>query len=172
MFSRLGIPDIVISNNGPQYACDAFKQFAAQYSFTHTTSSPRYPQCNGEAERAVRTVKNIMEKSEDPFLGLLAYRTAPLHNGLTPSELVMGRNLRTTLPILPSVLEKRVDDEDRETAERREETSNELQPSTQSLRTAKVDRGRESICERSKERRNSIYCIGKAQQPPFLHSED
>jgi len=83
VFSRLGIPDIVMSDNGPQYACDAFKQFVSSYQFTHVTSLPLFPQSNGEAERAVRTVKNIMTKSEDLHLSLLAYRSAPLHNGLS-----------------------------------------------------------------------------------------
>eukprot|EP00731_Ephydatia_muelleri_P036140 Em0205g3a len=55
--------------------------------------SPRYPQGNGEAERAVRTIKIILDKAKDPYLGLLAYRS-------TPSELLMNRRLRTTVPML------------------------------------------------------------------------
>ena len=108
IFAIHGIPDVVISDNGPQYASREFRAFASTYGFTHGTSSPRYPQANGEAERAVQTSKNILKKSKDPYLGFLAYRTAPLQNGLSPCQLLMGRKLRTILPTLPGNLQGRV----------------------------------------------------------------
>ncbi|XP_053199243.1 low affinity immunoglobulin gamma Fc region receptor II-like [Scomber japonicus] len=43
-----------------------FVNFAQNYGFSHMTSSSRYPQSNGEAERAVRTVKQLLSKSPDP----------------------------------------------------------------------------------------------------------
>ena len=108
IFSTHGIPDIVVSDNGPQYSLECFQKFAASYGFTHTTSSPMHPQSNGEAERAVQTAKNILRKNEDPSLGLMAYRSTPLQNGLSPSQLLMGRKLRTTLPTVPSNLDHTV----------------------------------------------------------------
>ena len=98
IFAVHGVPDIVVSVNGPQYASKEFKAFATNYCFTHVTSSPLYPQSNGEAERAVRTIKTILKKNDDPYLGLMAYRSTPLQNGASPCQLLMGREIRTTLP--------------------------------------------------------------------------
>ena len=106
IFSVHGIPDHVISDNGPQYSSDGFKAFSKEYGFVHITSSPLYPQSNGEAERAVQMAKNILKKNTDPHLGFLAYRTTPLHNGQSPSELLMRRTLRSTLPITQEALKK------------------------------------------------------------------
>ena len=70
-----------------------------------TTSSPRYPASNGEAERAVCTVKEMLKKCDDLYLAILIYRSTSLHNGFSPPELLMGQKLRTTLPILSRQLE-------------------------------------------------------------------
>ena len=108
VFSRHGIPQEVISDNGPQYSSLEYARFAAQYGFIHTTSSPKYPQSNGEAERAVQTIKHFLRKSDDPHMALMIYRSTPLHNGYSPSELLMNRRIRTTLPILDSQLQPSV----------------------------------------------------------------
>ena len=74
IFARHGIPEVVISDNGPQYASDAYATFAKDYQFYHFTSSPYFAHSNGEAERAVGTIKNLLKESDDPYLALLAYR--------------------------------------------------------------------------------------------------
>jgi hypothetical protein len=108
IFAVHGIPKCVISDNGPQYASHIFAEFSELCNFEHITSSPRYPQANGEAERAVRTVKEILAKNfDDPWEALLVYRSTPLSNGLAPCELLMGRKLKTLLPMLPSALKAR-----------------------------------------------------------------
>lgn len=74
IFTRHGIPDTVITDNGPQFACTAFQNFAEVYGFRHVTSSPRYPKSNGEVEHMFRTIKDMFKKANDPFLALLANR--------------------------------------------------------------------------------------------------
>ena len=105
IMSLHGIPDVIVSDNGPQFASSEFLQFAEEYGFVHTTSSPRYPQSNGEAERAVQTIKRMWKKAKDPYLALLSYRNTPLQNGYSPSQLLMGRRLNTRLPTTPSSLQ-------------------------------------------------------------------
>jgi len=74
------------------------------YGFAHITSSPGHPSGNGEAERAVRTVKQLLKGAKDPYLALLSYRSSPIKNGYSPAELLMGRKLRTTVPMVPAKL--------------------------------------------------------------------
>ena len=39
-FARHGIPDIVITDNGPQFSATEFSTFAREWKFKHLTSSP------------------------------------------------------------------------------------------------------------------------------------
>ena len=99
IFARHGIPEVLRSDNGPQYISEEFARFTTTYGIRHITSSPRYPQSNGQAERTVQTVKRLIRRSKDPFCALLSYRATPLPwCNLSPAELLMGRRLRTTLP--------------------------------------------------------------------------
>ena len=71
VFSRHGIPEVVRADNGPQYAAQEMAEFAHHYGFQHITSSPRYPQSNGFAERMVKTVKRLLKQSHEPYLALV-----------------------------------------------------------------------------------------------------
>lgn len=74
-FAQYGIPEALVSDNGPQYSSIEFAQFADSYGFEHSTSSSYYPQSNGFAER---TVKKLLKESADTCLALLSYHTTPL----------------------------------------------------------------------------------------------
>ena len=102
IFTRHGIPETVVSDNGPQYASYEFAQFASEEGFIHVTSSPRYPQSNGKAERILHTVTAMLKKSVDPYGALLAYRTTSLECGYSPAQLLMGRQLTTSILVASS----------------------------------------------------------------------
>jgi transposase InsO family protein len=40
-FARYGIPEIVATDNGPQFSSQEFELFAREYNFHHQTSSPK-----------------------------------------------------------------------------------------------------------------------------------
>lgn len=85
-FSRHGIPTVLRTDNGPQYASEEFKDFCGSYGISHITSSPHTPHSNGEAERAVQTVKRLWNKAPDRHLALLDYRTTPSRHSTVVSS--------------------------------------------------------------------------------------
>lgn len=109
IFATQGIPEEVVSDNGPCFSSSEFASFARNWEFEHTTSSPMYPRSNGQAESGVKIVKSMMTKSEDPYLALLEYRTTPIPEiGSSPSQLLNSRRLRTRLPVAKALLEPQV----------------------------------------------------------------
>ena len=94
----------------PQLDLEEFKDFSKSWGFEHVTSSPKYPQSNGEVERAVQTMKTILNKCDDEYLALLTYRNTPLQNGYSPAQLNMGRKLKTRVPIHPDELIPKIPD--------------------------------------------------------------
>ena len=104
LFGSYGSPEILYTDNCPQFDSYAFKGFAKRWSFLHTTYSPRYAQSNGLAERMVQTVKKILSKAKmddlDPYLALLCLRTTPVSNTIwSPMELLMSRKGKANLPV-------------------------------------------------------------------------
>ena len=109
-FSRFGYIDELVTDNGPQFSSEEFKNFAKEYEFTHTTSSPHYSQSNGQTERYVQTVKNMIKKNKNPYQAMLDYRNSPLENiGLSPAQLHLGRRLKSNLPASAAALKPAVD---------------------------------------------------------------
>ena len=63
IFSKMGIPEVMRSDNEPQYSSSSFKKFAKDWRFQHMTRSPEYSRSNGLAQKTIQTVKNLLEKS-------------------------------------------------------------------------------------------------------------
>ena len=75
---RYGIPNKLMSDNGPNFTSREFKLFTDSYNTEHITSSPTYAQSNGKEENSVKTAKKIMQKvldaHTDPYLAFLDFR--------------------------------------------------------------------------------------------------
>ena len=104
IFSRHGIPEVVMCDNNP-FNSYAMNRFADAWGFKIVTSSPRYPKSNGQVERCVQTVKQLMKKSvesrQDIAIAMLQYRNAPIAGcEYSPAQLLFNRSLKSRIPAL------------------------------------------------------------------------
>ena len=67
IFARHGIPETVVSDNGPQYSLLEFSQFSQKYNFQPITSSLDYPQSNGHVERGVQALQAVWRPTLGPL---------------------------------------------------------------------------------------------------------
>ena len=101
--TQFGRPDVIISDNGPQYTGEVFKRFTREWNINHTTSSPRYLQSNGFIERQVKYLKPLIRKAmkckEHIQLALLNVRATPLDANMpSTAELMFGRAITKLIP--------------------------------------------------------------------------
>ena len=61
MFSEHGIPKVLHSDNGPQYASVQFTDFCISWGISHETSSLHYPRSNGFTEACIKSVKHTLQ---------------------------------------------------------------------------------------------------------------
>ncbi|VDI71195.1 Hypothetical predicted protein [Mytilus galloprovincialis] len=104
-----GLPLSIHTDNGPQFVSQHFKNFMSEHGIVHHRTTPLWPQANGEVERQNRSimkrVKIAQAEGHDWKLELskffIMYRsTAHSTTGVSPSELLFGRKIRTKLPEL------------------------------------------------------------------------
>ncbi|RXN35131.1 putative protein K02A2.6-like protein [Labeo rohita] len=112
LFSHYGLPEVLVSDNGPQFVSQEFANFLKANHVKHIRSAPYHPAMNGQAERIVQSLKQALKASKgsstlqkrlETFL--LTYRNTPHPTTKeSPSLLFLGRQLRTRLDALkPSV---------------------------------------------------------------------
>ena len=113
IFSRNGLPEILVSDNGAQFIARDFEQFCSSNGILHRTSAAYKPSTNGQAEHGVQILKSVIKQAQltnkdmSAVIAkyLLVYRNTPHSTtGEAPSLQLMGRRLRTRLDLLiPSV---------------------------------------------------------------------
>ncbi|UYV73367.1 hypothetical protein LAZ67_10002871 [Cordylochernes scorpioides] len=106
-WQKIGMDLFKFENKWYLVVIDYYSRFPEMIQLDRLTASVV---SNGMAEAGVKIAKLILKKNQDPSLGLLEYRSTPLENGYSPAELLMGRKLRTTLPIAPENLNPKLVD--------------------------------------------------------------
>lgn len=107
-FTRFGVPEVLRSDNGPQFISESFKSFCKEFGITQQKTTPYWPQANGEVEKMNSSIlKRLRISQETNQEGwkwdlrnfLLMYNSTPHSTtGIAPSALMFGRVLRDKLP--------------------------------------------------------------------------
>ena len=110
MFSRIGFPEQILSDNGPQFKSELYEQICRFFNVKPIKTTPYHPISNGAVERFNGTLKNMLRKlanneitNWDTYLNaaLFAYREIPNEStNVSPYELVFGRKVRGPMSIL------------------------------------------------------------------------
>ena len=107
IFSTHGLPQKIVTDNRPSFTSDEFKRYMQANGIKHITSAPYHPATNGLAERAVQTMKQGIRQMQNGSIEeklakfLFKYRITPHSTtGVSPSELLMGRRIRSRLDLL------------------------------------------------------------------------
>ena len=64
VFATHGIPKKIVTDNGPSFASEEFREFTRNNGIKHIFSAPYHPSSNGLAERGVQTVKQGLRQLE------------------------------------------------------------------------------------------------------------
>ena len=64
LFAVHGLPDQVVSDNGPQFVSKEFQQFMKENGIKHTRCAPYHPSSNGLAERFVQKLKKALRRHQ------------------------------------------------------------------------------------------------------------
>ena len=109
VFASHGLPLQLVSDNGPQFVSEEFKQYLEANRVKHIRCTPYHPASNGLAEWFVKTFKTSMSVAEHQGMPqelrlpnfLLSYRsTSHATTNHSPSSLFLQRELRTRLDLL------------------------------------------------------------------------
>ena len=116
IFSRFGLPNKIVSDNGPQFVAEEFREFVEANGIKHVRVAPYHPKSNGQAERFVQTFKAAMRKmaTEEGDVNqklsnfLLTYRKTPQSTTQeAPATLLMKRIPRSRIDLIrPNVNQK------------------------------------------------------------------
>ena len=116
IFAKFGLPETVVTDNGPCFVSIEFEEFLRNNGVRHITVHPYHPASNGLAERAVQIVKKGLKKEQSGSIKsrlakvLFAYRLTPHSTtGESPAELLLGRRPRTKLDLLKPNTAERVE---------------------------------------------------------------
>lgn len=107
-FQQFGVPEELAMDGGPNISSTEITTFLKQWATKWRKSSAYYPQSNGRAELAVKSMKRLIRgntgiqgklNTDKMAKALLQYRNTPLQGcNKSPAQLLLGRKLRDSVP--------------------------------------------------------------------------
>ena len=113
LFSIHGVPDLVITDNAPNFKSVELRKFFKANGIIHDTVAIYHPSSNGQIERSVQMLKQALRKMKGDIgtnltRFLFKYRITPqATTGVSPAELLMGRKLKTHFDLLRENVKKK-----------------------------------------------------------------
>jgi transposase InsO family protein len=109
-FVNLCVPVKFLSDGGTQFDSREYHSFLQCWGVSFVPSTPHYPQSNGLAESAVKSMKKLViwtvpngDLDNEVFLqALVEWRNTPRHHGASPAEIVFGQPIRSLHCACPS----------------------------------------------------------------------
>ncbi|XP_071491677.1 uncharacterized protein [Diadema antillarum] len=122
VFSRLGFPNEMLSDNGTQFTAGVMREAARLVGIKQFYTTPYHPMANGACERFNGTLKQMLRrmcqerpKDWDRYLPalLFSYREVPHEStGYSPFELMYGRIVRGPMTILRELWTEEIPEEE------------------------------------------------------------
>lgn len=112
ILSKHGIPDKIVTDNGPQFISDEFGLFVQKLNIKHSRTCDYHPEANGMDERfngsLVKILKNYVDSNQNNWdekmiWALMLYNTTPHESTqMSPYTILYGKNPRSplTLPLV------------------------------------------------------------------------
>ncbi|XP_055527226.1 uncharacterized protein K02A2.6-like [Wyeomyia smithii] len=107
LFMKLGIPNMMITDNARNFSSKEMEEFCGEFGVTLGHTTPYWPQANGEIKRQNRSILKVLRIAElngsdwkkdlDEYNYVYALTRHP-GTGFSPAEILFGRKFRDWIP--------------------------------------------------------------------------
>lgn len=150
IFARFGLPLSITADNGRQFVSHEFKNFCETNNIKLISTTPYWPQQNGEVERQNRSLLKRLAISQEAKRDwkddlnqyLLMYRSSP-HSTTQkpPAEMLFNWNIRDKLPCMDQPIDVEKDEGVRETDREKKEKMKSYSDTRRNSKTSTIKVG-------------------------------
>lgn len=150
IFARFGFPESITADNGRQFVSNEFQKYCDTSNITLISTTPYWPQMNGEVERQNRSILKRLSISQaekrdwktDLQDYLHMYRSTTHSTTMkAPAELLFNRNIRDKLPCLDQIGENEIDIEIRDRDKEKKEKGKEYADAKRNAKSNEIEEG-------------------------------